>query len=153
MKDKKTDLTEEELAVSGEPTAEMSQALPEIQPEEKGTDELIRAYLKLEAEFRALFAENAELKRINAELTEKLEKLSLEPDYGAILSDEKFIEEYAARDSALKARIIADYLSGLSSGRGVSVLSSGTGSTPLTPAAKPKSLAEAKKLAEILIKG
>lgn len=49
--------------------------------------------------------------------------------------------------------IIADYLKSIAGSGAVSVLSGTVGSSPLTPAAKPKSLAEAKKLAEILIKG
>ena len=94
---------------------------------------------QLQEEISALKSENAMLK----------EKC----DYANTLRDERFIEEYALRDETLKNRIIEDYLRALTSRRNVSVLRGGMGSTPLTPPKKPRSLAEAKKMAEILIKG
>lgn len=138
-----------------EPQTEETAVKPEAAAAVSGaSDELIRAYLKLSDECAALKAELEAIKSLNAELSLKLEAASnAQPDYAAILRDEKFIDGYAACNPELKARIIADYLNGLSEISAVSVLGSGTGATPLTPVAKPKSLAEAKKLAEIIIKG
>ena len=66
-------------------------------------------------------------------------------------SEESFIEKALASDE-IRAKIIAEYLKSLTNNDTVRVLSGEVGSTPLTPAPKPKNLADAKKLAELLIK-
>lgn len=99
--------------------------------------------------------ENSELSlRISAleEQTKRVSELEkLTEDCDLLLQDERLVSA-ATRNKAVIDAVVAQYLRALSSGGGVPVLG-GAGSIPLTPAMKPKSLAEAKKLAEILIKG
>lgn len=83
-----------------------------------------------------------------AKRVSELEKLT--EDCDLLMQDERLVSA-ATRNKAVIDAVVAQYLRALSSG-GVPVLG-GAGSIPLTPAMKPKSLAEAKKLAEILIKG
>ncbi len=121
----------------------------------------ISAFRTLKDKIATLISENEAVKQENEAVKQENETLrqtvlSLEsatPDYEAIASDPQFIERYATASELLNAKIIENYLKGLSAKRGVSVLSTGVGATPLTPHRKPKSLAEAKKLADILIKG
>ena len=95
----------------------------------------------------------AELEERLAALERENARLSAAPDYSSVVEDDAFLEGYAVKSERLKNMIIADYLKSIAGSGAVSVLSGTVGSSPLTPAAKPKSLAEAKKLAEILIKG
>ena len=120
---------------------------------------LLKAYLyiqsakdKLEKTTEFLKRENAVLRRKLSELQAENARLAAPPDYGAITEDEAFVE-FALKNERLKEKFVADYLKTLKGTGAVSVLSGSVGLSPLTPAAKPKSLAEAKKLAEILIKG
>ena len=66
-------------------------------------------------------------------------------------TEDNFIEKALSNDE-IRAKIIAEYLKSLTNNDTVRVLSGEVGATPLTPAPKPKSLADAKKLAELLIK-
>lgn len=66
-------------------------------------------------------------------------------------TEDDFIEKALASDE-IRAKIIAEYLKNLTNNDTVRVLSGEVGATPLTPAPKPKNLADAKKLAELLIK-
>ena len=95
----------------------------------------------------------ASLRREVNALKEENALLKSNPDWSQALKDERFVEEYALRDEELKNRIIAEYLRALTAVKNTPVLRGGVGSTPLTPPKKPRSLAEAKKMAEILIKG
>ncbi|MBQ8882000.1 MAG: hypothetical protein IJY70_01220 [Clostridia bacterium] len=93
------------------------------------------------------------------DLSEKIEKIYilvsaiaqsvLEEKKGE--TDEEIIQRIMSSDE-VRATIIADYLKSLGSKNAVSVLNGQVGATPLTPINKPKSLADAKKLAELLIK-
>lgn len=74
------------------------------------------------------------------------------PDYAAIASDEEFIDAYARRSELIKAKVIADYLRSLSHTGGVRLLGESVGKSALAPLKKPKTLSEAKKLAELYIK-
>ena len=95
----------------------------------------------------------------SADLSEKIEKIYilvsaiaqsvLEEKKGE--TDEEIIQRIMSSDE-VRAKIIADYLKSLGSKNAVSVLNGQVGATPLTPINKPKSLADAKKLAELLIK-
>ena len=120
---------------------------------------LQKAYKALEAEFTKRCQQLAFLREENEKLKQTVQSLSsqleggVHPDYGQILCDEVFLNEYALHDERLKSMIIANYLKSLSSRNAVSVLRGGVGESALTPVSKPKSLAEAKKLAEIIIKG
>lgn len=111
------------------------------------------AFRALRNKLARLETENEALKTENDGLKEAVERLkTATPDYSSIASDPDFIDGYALSSVALKAKIIESYLKGLVSGGGVSVLTTAVGAPPLTPHDKPKSLAEAKKLADILIK-
>lgn len=124
-----------------------------------GENRLLKAYLwlqsakdKLDKTVDFLKKENAVLRRKLTELQAENARLAAPPDYGALTEDDAFVE-FALKNERLKEKFIADYLKTLKGMGSVSVLSGSVGLSPLTPAAKPKSLAEAKKLAEILIKG
>ena len=95
----------------------------------------------------------AELEEEIAKLNEQNEVLLSASDWSKRMADEQFVEEFILGNEKIKAQIIGEYLRKLTSAKEVAVLRGNTGSTPLTPPKKPKSLAEAKKLAEILIKG
>lgn len=122
---------------------------------------LTAAFIRLSEDYRRQSERLEEAARTVAELKVRAENAENElnrlgcapPDYDAILSDERFIDEYAVKCAPLRTRIIADYLIKLNGDGAVSVLGGAVGNTPLTPVAKPKSLSEAKRLAEILIKG
>jgi hypothetical protein len=70
----------------------------------------------------------------------------------AVEDDEEILAQILSSELVRK-KIIEDYLRSLSLNKNLAVLGRRVGSTPLTPPKRPKSLAEAKKLAEILIKG
>ncbi len=115
-----------------------------------------RLYAALRKTQAALYDSNERIAALEAslkQLQEENQRLSLQPDWSKLKENEDFIEESVLRDEQIKARVISEYLKELATKRGVAVLRSNVGSTPLTPPKKPKSLAEAKKLAEILIKG
>ena len=121
-------------------------------PAEKQAE--VRAFKALKQQNALLLEQNEALNKENEQLKEAVETLkNATPDYEQIASSPDFIEEYALGSALLKAKIIEDYLRSLSKGGGVSVLSTTVGAPPLTPHKKPKSLAEAKKLAEIIING
>jgi recombinational DNA repair ATPase RecF len=121
----------------------------------KNTEILAKKEAELEVCKKTLSERDAEILALKTEMTNALSKIAQNqsPDYGAIARDEQFIDEYALFSDALKKRVIEQYLKELNATMSAPVLKSGVGSTPLTPPKKPKSLAEAKKLAEILIKG
>lgn len=123
-------------------------------------ERIFRSYAALKSVFHRRGRELGDARRKIAELEERLAalerenaRLSAAPDYASVVEDDAFLEGYAVKSERLKNMIIADYLKSIAGSGAVSVLSGMVGSSPLTPAAKPKSLAEAKKLAEILIKG
>ena len=109
-----------------------------------------KSYKSLEAEFTKRCQKLKELEENNAKLENKLQELSHSAE--RVLEDEEFIESRVLRDSNIVNKIIAEYLSSLSNPRGAPTLSSNLGRSALTPVKKPKSLEEAKKLAEILFK-
>ena len=98
-----------------------------------------------EAKVQALEARLAELVEVK---NDSLSACALEE----LDRNEDFLSQIT-NSEVVKKKIIEDYLRALSLKNSVAVLGSGLGSTPLTPPRRPKSLAEAKKLAEILIKG
>ena len=96
----------------------------------------------LEDSIAALKSENAALKSENARLSAENARLGAPVDYAAAIASER-----------VRNAVVAAYLKNLGSAERISVLTGSNGAIPLAPPAKPKSLAEAKKLAEILIKG
>lgn len=96
---------------------------------------------------------------VSTDIAEKIEKIYilvsaiaqsvLEEKKGE--TDEEIVQRIMSSDE-VRAKIIADYLKSLGSKNAVSVLNGQVGATPLTPVNKPKNLADAKKLAELLIK-
>ena len=118
---------------------------------ERLSDEIEAENLALKAEIASLRGEVDALKTREGELVRTLSEKSA-PDYAAIASDELFADEYARRSEVIKSRIITDYLRSLSRSGGVRLLGETVGKTALAPLKKPKTLSEAKKLAELYIK-
>ena len=107
--------------------------------------------LALRAEIAGLRGELDALRTREGELVRELGERSV-PDYAAIAADESFADEYACRSEIIKAKVITDYLRSLSRTGGVRLLGGRVGRSALAPLTKPKTLSEAKKLAELYIK-
>lgn len=107
--------------------------------------------LALRAEIAGLRGELDALRTREGELVRELGERSV-PDYAAIAADESFADEYACRSEIIKAKVITDYLRSLSHTGGVRLLGEKVGRSALAPLTKPKTLSEAKKLAELYIK-
>lgn len=132
-------------------------------PPEKPCDDtsrLVDAILGLNAKIdaledgiAALKSENAALKSENARLGAENARLGAPVDYAAAIENDERAEAAAIASERVRNAVVAAYLKNLGSAERISVLTGSNGAIPLAPPAKPKSLAEAKKLAEILIKG
>ena len=107
--------------------------------------------LALRAEIAGLRGELDALRAREGELVRELGERSV-PDYAAIAADESFADEYACRSEIIRAKVITDYLRSLSRTGGVRLLGEKVGRSALAPLTKPKTLSEAKKLAELYIK-
>ncbi len=105
--------------------------------------------LKSGREIETLRGENDALK---SQISALEREMSEKSDYPRLLKEDEFIDRFVMSEEEIKRRIIAQYLTSLSGGECPVTLGGRVGYTPLTPMAKPKSLAEAKKLAEIIIK-
>ena len=105
--------------------------------------------MKSGREISALRGENDALKTQISALEREMSERS---DYPRLVKEDEFIERYILGEEEIKKRIITQYLASLSAGTCPVTLGGRVGYSPLTPVAKPKSLAEAKKLAEIIIK-
>lgn len=114
-------------------------------------DETAAENLALKAEIAGLRGELDAMRAREGELIRELDERRT-PDYAAIASDEEFIDAYARRSELIKAKVIADYLRSLSHTGGVRLLGESVGKSALAPLKKPKTLSEAKKLAELYIK-
>lgn len=141
-------------------TAEQPQ--PPSPPEKPcdDTSRLVDAILGLNAKIdvlvdgiAALKSENAALKSENARLSAENARLGAPVDYAAAIENDERAEAAAIASERVRNAVVAAYLKNLGSAERISVLTGSNGAIPLAPPAKPKSLAEAKKLAEILIKG
>lgn len=141
-------------------TAELPQ--PPSPPEKPcdDTSRLVDAILGLNAKIdaledsiAALKSENAALKSENARLGAENARLGAPVDYAAAIENDERAEAAAIASERVRNAVVAAYLKNLGSAERISVLTGSNGAIPLAPPAKPKSLAEAKKLAEILIKG
>lgn len=119
-------------------------------PKNRG-DETAAENLALKAEIAGLRGELDAMRTREGELIRELDERRT-PDYAAIASDEEFIDAYARRSELIKAKVIADYLRSLSHTGGVRLLGESVGKSALSPLKKPKTLSEAKKLAELYIK-
>lgn len=107
----------------------------------------------LEDSIAALKSENAVLKSENARLSAENARLGAPVDYAAAIENDERAEAAAIASERVRNAVVAAYLKNLGSAERISVLTGSNGAIPLAPPAKPKSLADAKKLAEILIKG
>ena len=107
----------------------------------------------LEDSIAALKSENAALRSENARLGAENARLGAPVDYAAAIENDERAEAAAIASERVRNAVVAAYLKNLGSAERISVLTGSNGAIPLAPPAKPKSLAEAKKLAEILIKG
>ena len=143
----------------GEPTGtESAHAQPENRGDENDGassknrgDETAAENLALKAEIAGLRGELDAMRTREGELIRELDERRT-PDYAAIASDEEFIDAYARRSELIKEKVIADYLRSLSHTGGVRLLGESVGKSALAPLKKPKTLSEAKKLAELYIK-
>nr|DAR35694.1 MAG TPA: Initiation-control protein YabA, DnaA, DnaN, Zinc finger.7A [Caudoviricetes sp.] len=125
-------------------------------PPEKPCDDtsrLVDAILGLNAKIGALEDGIAALKSENARLSAENARLGAPVDYAAAIENDERAEAAAIASERVRNAVVAAYLKNLGSAERISVLTGSNGAIPLAPPAKPKSLAEAKKLAEILIKG
>ena len=125
-------------------------------PPEKPCDDtsrLVDAILGLNAKIGALEDGIAALKSENAALKSENARLGAPVDYAAAIENDERAEAAAIASERVRNAVVAAYLKNLGSAERISVLTGSNGAIPLAPPAKPKSLAEAKKLAEILIKG
>lgn len=125
-------------------------------PPEKPCDDtsrLVDAILGLNAKIDALEDSIAALKSENAALKSENARLGAPVDYAAAIENDERAEAAAIASERVRNAVVAAYLKNLGSAERISVLTGSNGAIPLAPPAKPKSLAEAKKLAEILIKG
>lgn len=125
-------------------------------PPEKPCDDtsrLVDAILGLNAKIDALEDGIAALKSENARLSAENARLGAPVDYAAAIENDERAEAAAIASERVRNAVVAAYLKNLGSAERISVLTGSNGAIPLAPPAKPKSLAEAKKLAEILIKG
>ena len=125
-------------------------------PPEKPCDDtsrLVDAILGLNAKIGALEDGIAALKSENARLGAENARLGAPVDYAAAIENDERAEAAAIASERVRNAVVAAYLKNLGSAERISVLTGSNGAIPLAPPAKPKSLAEAKKLAEILIKG
>ena len=173
MTDKKRidDAVKKEIAAAEAQTEPKDVAAPPVtaeppqppSPPEKPCDDtsrLVDAILGLNAKIdaledgiAALKSENAALKSENARLGAENARLGAPVDYAAAIENDERAEAAAIASERVRNAVVAAYLKNLGSAERISVLTGSNGAIPLAPPAKPKSLAEAKKLAEILIKG
>lgn len=123
------------------------------EPHAGDTGKLIDALLAAHAKADALESALSAIKTENATLKAEVARLSAPVDYAAAMENDDDAEAAAIASPRVRNAVVAAYLKNLGNAERVKVLTGETGTIPLTPVAKPKSLAEAKKLAEILIKG
>ncbi len=135
------------------PASAANAVAPPVEPHAGDTGKLIDALLAAHAKADALEAALSALKTENATLKAETARLSAPVDYAAAMENDDDAEAAAIASPRVRNAVVAAYLKNLGNTERVKVLTGETGTIPLTPVAKPKSLAEAKKLAEILIKG
>lgn len=135
------------------PVSAANAVVPSGEPHADNTDKLIDALLAAHAKADELEAALSAIKTENAMLKAEVARLSAPVDYAAAMENDDEAEAAAIASPRVRNAVVAAYLKNLGNAERVKVLTGETGAIPLTPVAKPKSLAEAKKLAEILIKG
>jgi len=115
---------------------------------------LLKAYECLEGEFtkrcqrlKESESEVATLKEVAADKGKRI------ADAKEILSDESFLNENVLNNEGITNRIIASYLEGLETGSVPRVMTGNRGSVTLSPPKIPKSLEEAKRLADVILNG
>lgn len=118
----------------------------------KNTEELLRAYNALEAEFtkrcQRLKEAGLEAERLRAA---QAAGRDTKADFLSLVEDEEFLDSVIICNPRVKAKIIEGYLRALEGCAPAKVLGGGRGRTALQPAARPKTLEEAKKLANLLM--
>ena len=107
---------------------------------------LYQAYRALESEFTKRSQESAKIKK---ELEEENNRLALQ--FAGILSDEDFLEKMA-HDERITERVIRNYLTS-KLGTGDVPMLTGGGAPCASSVKKPKTLEEAKALAELMLAG
>jgi len=115
---------------------------------------LLKAYECLEGEFtkRCQKLKDAEKENegLRAAAADKGRRIA---DAKEILADESFLTDHVLTNEGISNRFITKYLEGLETGVVPRVMSSKNGSATLTPPKIPKSLEEAKRLADVILNG
>lgn len=115
-------------------------------------ESLLKAYEKLETEFTKRCQRLKDAEKENAQLKTDLADNARYENYAvAALSNEEFVASNILPRESIRRKVIDDYLILLNREGGTNVLRSDTGKSALTPPARPQSLAEAKRLAEMII--
>ena len=112
---------------------------------------LLKAYESLEAEFTKRCQRLKEFEKENTTLKESAaDKGRIIEDAKSVLRDERFVAEHVLPDESITSRVITQYLENLNANGVPGLLGAGTGGAVLTPPKRPKSLEEAKRLAEVI---
>lgn len=115
-------------------------------------ESLLKAYKELEAEFTKRSQKLKELTEQNKKLSEQVsDPQRLLSCAKELASSDDFINQYILTQEKVKRKVIDEYLYQLNKNGNIKVLGGNVGSSVLTPPAKPSSLSEAKKLADMII--
>ncbi|MCL2675204.1 MAG: hypothetical protein FWE84_01245 [Firmicutes bacterium] len=115
-------------------------------------ESLLKAYERLEAEFSKRCQKLKEFEKENGQLKSDLNDNQRYDKYAVTaLANEGFVAANVLPREDIRRKVIDDYLTALTREGSAYVLRSDTGKSALTPPAKPGSLAEAKRLAEMII--
>ena len=117
-------------------------------------EDLLKAYESLEAEFtkrcqrlKDSEKENEAFRHAAGDKSRKTEEAK------ALLVDDGFLSEHVFTDENITHKVISRYLEDLTASGRPRLLGAGKGAPALSPPKTPKSLEEAKRLAEIILRG
>jgi len=114
----------------------------------KDADVLYAAYKNLESEFTR---RNQELKTVREEAEQLQSQIeTLQSRLAGILQDEEFIDQ-CVQNEEIYSRAVLAFLNSKANTPAVPVLNSEIGQAAATALGKPKTLEEAKKLAELIL--
>ena len=106
----------------------------------ENAEKLLKAYNALEAEFTKRCQRLKEAESENAKLAAELKT-----------AEESVVRSCGRVDESIAEKIVEEYLASVLSCPSAPVLKSDFGNSALTPVRRPKSLAEAKKLADMML--
>jgi len=112
---------------------------------------LLKAYESLEAEFTKRCQRLKEFEKENTELKESAaDKARIVESAKTVLKDDGFVTEHVLSDEGITSRVITQYLENINANGAPGLLGARAGGAVLTPPKRPKSLEEAKRLAEVI---